>query len=343
MFDVNRPSFCTKLRGFFCRCPPDKGDPPEGGRGFAFAVVPLTRGIPPKGGGGCFCRCPPDKGESPEGGRGVAFAVVPLIRGIPPKGGGGFVFAVVPLTRGIPPKGGGGFAVVPLTRGIPPKGGGGFFVRGSHLRASTSRKGGGLLLVGVVPLLPFGKKTPLNPPLSGGQKALPLRGRLASLSGRKPPLIPLIREVCCRCPPDKGDPPEGGRGFCRCPPDKGDTPEGGRGFCFLGSPLLPFGKKTPLNPPLSGGQKALPLIRGSPPKGGGGCFCCCPPDKGDPPEGGRGFAFAVVPLIRGIPPKGGGGFFVRGSHLRASTSRKGGGLLLVGVVPLLPYREENPP
>ncbi len=36
-----------------------------------------------------------------------------------------------------------------------------------------------------------------------------------------------------RCPPDKGDTPEGGRGFCRCPPDKGDTPEGGRGFLLL--------------------------------------------------------------------------------------------------------------
>ncbi len=52
--------------------------------------------------GGC-CRCPPDKGNPSEKRRFVA--VVPLIRGIPPKGGGGF--AVVPLIRGIPPKGGG--------------------------------------------------------------------------------------------------------------------------------------------------------------------------------------------------------------------------------------------
>ncbi len=136
--------------------------------------------------------------------------------------------AVVPLIRGIPPKGGGGFAVVPL-------------------RASTSRKGGGFVCSGESPCFPVGKKTPLNPPLSGGQKALPLRGRLASLSGMK--TAPLRastsrREVCCRCPPDKG-----GGGF----------------VCSGESPCFPIGNETGspsgrfLNPPLSGGQKALPL------------------------------------------------------------------------------------
>ncbi len=129
--------------------------------------------------------------------------------------------------------------------------------------------------MGELHCFPIGKKTPLNPPLSGGQKALPLRGRLASLSGMEPPLI---REVCCRCPPDKGDPPEGGRGFCRYPPSgeyvpkkgegvfavvpliRGIPPKGGGGFVCSGEPPhFPIGKKTPLDPPLSGGQKALPL------------------------------------------------------------------------------------
>ncbi len=179
------------------------------------------------------------------------------------------------------------------------------------------------------PCFPIGKKTPLNPPLSGGQKLSPLR--------RSPPKD----GVCCRCPPDKGDTPEGGRGFffrgaallpyreetplnpplsggqklsplrrsppkdgvcCRCPPDKGEYPEGGRGLLFGEPPCFPIGKETPLNPPLSGGQKLSPLRR-SPPKDG---VCCrCPPDKGDTPEGGRGFAFrgaALLPYREGTPP-----------------------------------------
>ncbi len=129
--------------------------------------------------------------------------------------------------------------------------------------------------MGESPCFPIGKKTPLNPPLSGGQKALPLRGRLASLSGMNPPLDPPLSGgqklspfgrvrpegggVCCRCPPDKGDPPEGGRGFCCCPPDKGDTPEGGRGFCFSEPPCFPSGRKPPLIPPYQGGKKLSPF------------------------------------------------------------------------------------
>ncbi len=162
---------------------------------------------------------------------------------IPPYQGG---IAVVPLIRGSPPKGGGGFAVIPLTRGSTPEGGEG-------------------LLLGESSCFPIGKKTPLNPPLSGGQKALPLRGRLASLSGME---TPLIREVFAVVPLIRGIPPKGGggfavvplrastsrkggRGFCRCPPDKGDTPEGGRGFVFRAS-----GRKPPLIPPYQG---VLPL------------------------------------------------------------------------------------
>ncbi len=110
------------------------------------------------------------------------------------------------------------------------------------------------------PCFPIGKKPPLNPPLSGGQKLSPF-GRVRPERG----------EVCCRCPPDKGDPPEGGRGFF-----------------FREPPCFPSGRKPPLIPPYQGGKSS-------------------PPSGEYVPKG--GMFVAVVPLIRGIPPKGGGGFF----------------------------------
>ncbi len=245
-----------------------RGIPPKGGGGFVCSGEPPCFPIGNENGSpsGRFLNPPLSGGQkalplrgrlaslsgmeppldSPLSGRFVA--VVPLIRGIPPKGGGGFVFrgaALLPYREGTPPlippyQGGkklspfgvallpyrewkrplsGRFvAVVPLTRGIPPKGGGGFVCSGEP------------------PCFPIGNETGspsgrfLNPPLSGGQKALPLRGRLASLSGMEPPLDPpLIREVCCRCPPDKGEYPEGGRGFC----------------LFGGVPLLPYREENP--------------------------------------------------------------------------------------------------
>ncbi len=105
-------------------------------------------------------------------------------------------------------------------------------------------KGEGFVCSGKSHCFPIGKKTPLDPPLSGGRKALPLRGRLASLSGMEPPL----------------DLPEGGRFVAVVPLIRGIPPKGGGGFVCSGEPpCFPIGKKTPLDPPLSGGQKALPL------------------------------------------------------------------------------------
>ncbi len=158
--------------------------------------------------------------------------------------------AVVPLIRGIPPKGGGGFAVVPL-------------------RASTSRKGGRGLLLGESHCFPIGNENgppsgcyPLIPPYQGGKKLSPFGVALLPYREWKPPLNPpLIREVCCRCPPDKGDPPEGGRGFCRCPPSGEYVPKRGRGFVFVrGSPTASLsGRKPPLIPPYQGGKKLSPF------------------------------------------------------------------------------------
>ncbi len=183
------------------------------------------------------------------------------------------------------------------------------------------------MFFGEPPYFPIGKETPLNPPLSGGQKALPLRR------------IPPKEGVCCRCPPDKGDPPEGGRGFffgeppCfpigketplnpplsggqklspfgRVRPEEGRfvavvplirgiPPKGGGGLFFGEPPYFPIGKEPPLNPPLSGGQKALPLRR-IPPKEG---VCCrYPPDKGEYPRRGGGGFFWGSPLLHPTPP-----------------------------------------
>ncbi len=85
----------------------------------------------------------------------------------------------------------------------------------------------------------------------------------ASLSGRKPPLIPPY--------------------------------QGGKKLSPFGVALLPYREETPLDPPLSGGQKLSPFGRVRPE---GGEVCCrCPPDKGDTPEGGRGFVCDVIPLL----------------------------------------------
>ncbi len=168
-------------------------------------------------------------------------------------------------------------AVVPLIRGIPPKGGGGLFLNLSPRRGESP------------PHFPIGKKTPLNPPLSGGQKALPLRGRLASLSGMETALDPpLIREVCCRCPPDKGEYPRRGGGglFLNLSPRRGES-----------HPTSLSGRKPPLIPPCQGGQK-LPSFGGSP-RRREEVRRRCPPDKRNPPKGGRGFVF------KSLPPKGG--------------------------------------
>ncbi len=141
-------------------------------------------------------------------------------------------------------------------------------------------------------------------------------------------------------------------GGCRCPPDKGEYPEGGRGFCFSGSrPCFPIGKKTPLDPPLSGGQKALPLrgrlasLSGMEPPLIRGAKAL--PLRASPSR--RGRFVAVVPLIRGIPPKGGGGFVFRGRPCFPSGRKpplippyQGGKKLSPFGVALLPYREWNP-
>ncbi len=97
-------------------------------------------------------------------------------------------------------------------------------------------------MVGESHCFPIGKKTPLNPPLSGGQKALPLRGRLASLSGMEPlsgrfvAVVPLIR----------GIPPKGGGGFAVVPSFGGYPLTRGRGFCLFGGVLmLPYREENP--------------------------------------------------------------------------------------------------
>ncbi len=159
----------------------------------------------------------------------------------------------------------------PCQGGVPRRGEGVLFVRGSRPTSLSGRKpplippyqggkssppvkgeypegGRGFVCSGEPPCFPIGKKTPLNPPLSGGQKALPLRGRLASLSGMEPHL----------------DPPLSGRFVAVVPLTRGIPPKGGGGFVCSGEPpYFPIGKETPLDPPLSGGQKALPL-RGRP-------------------------------------------------------------------------------
>ncbi len=173
-----------------------------------------------------------------------------MLEEVPRRGGRGF--AVVPLTRGIPPKGGGGFAVVPLTRGIP-------------------RRGEGVLFFGVAPASLSGRKPPLIPPYQGGKKLSPFGVALLPF-GKKPPLDPPLSGGQKLSPFGRVR-PEGGRFVAVVPLTRGIPPKGGGGFVFRGRPCFPIGKKTPLNPPLSGGQKALPLIRGSTPKGGGGFVC----------------------------------------------------------------------
>ncbi len=125
-----------------------------------------------------------------------------------------------------PPKGGMFVAVVPLIRGIPPKGGGGLFLN------LSPPKGG-------VPLIPpSGEYVP-----KGGGFVFVRGCPTASLSGRKPPLIPPY--------------------------------QGGKKLSPFGVALLPYREwKPPLNPPLSGRFVAVvPLIRGSTPEGGEGvCF-----------------------------------------------------------------------
>ncbi len=146
---------------------------------------------------------------------------------------------------------------------------------------------------------------------------------------------PRRRDVCCRCPPDKGDTPEGGRGFVF----KSLPPKGGVPSCF------PVGNET--GSPSAESPKEGVRRR-------------CPPDKGDPPEGGRGFVFKSLPPKGGVPlippsgeyvPKGGGFVFVRGSHPASLSGRKpplippyqGGKKLSPFGVALLPCQEWNPP
>ncbi len=188
-----------------------------------------------------FCPC---LREYSEGGRVVLpLSLLPFGKKTPldPPLSGRFV-AVVPLIRGIPPKGGGGFAVVPL-------------------RASTSRKGGGVAFVrGSHPASLSGRKPPLIPPYQGGKKLSPFGVALLPYREWNPPLIPPYQGGFCRCPPDKGDPPEGGRGFCRCPPSGEYVPKGGEGLLLVGeSHCFPSGRKPPLIPPYQGGKKLSPF------------------------------------------------------------------------------------
>ncbi len=215
-----------------------------------------------------------------------------------------------------PPLSGRFVAVVPLIRGIPPKGGRGFVFEALPLIRGSPRRGRGFVFRGSPPASLSGRNPPLIPPYQGGKKLSPFGVALLPCREWKPPFI---REVCCRCPPDKGDPPEGGRGFCRCPLLRRIPPEGGGGLFVRGShPTSLSGRKPPLIPPYQGGKKLspfgvalLPCREWNPPLIREVC-CRCPPDKGDPPEGGRGFVF------KSLPPKG-------------------------GVPPLLPYREWKPP
>ncbi len=106
--------------------------------------------------------------------------------------------------------------------------------------------------LGEPPYFPIGKEPPLNPPLSGGQKLSPF-GRVRPERGRFVAVVPLIRGI----------------------------PRRGEGVAFRGATLLPYREGTPLNPPLSGGQKLSPFGRVRPE---------------------RGRFVAVVPLTRGSPP-----------------------------------------
>ncbi len=143
------------------------------------------------------------------------------------------------------------------------------------------------------------------------------------------PCPPLIREVCCRCPPDKGDTPEGGRGFVfESLPPKGGVPR----------PASLSGRKPPLIPPYQGGQKALPL-RASTSRRGEEVCCRCPPDKGDPPEGGRGFVFEALPPKGGVPRPAS----LSGRKPPLIPPYQGGKKLSPFGVALLPCREWNPP
>ncbi len=164
-------------------------------------------------------------------GGGLFVAVVPLIRGIPPKGGGGFVFESLPRRGSPPPASLSGMKPAPLRRSPRRRE---VCRRCPLLRRIPPDKGEGVLFVrGSPPASLSGRKPPLIPPYQGGKKLSPFGVALLPYREWNPPLKPpLIREVRRRCPPDKGDTPEGGRGFCCCPPDKGDTPEGGRGFGF---------------------------------------------------------------------------------------------------------------
>ncbi len=175
----------------------------------------------------------------------------------------------------------------------------------------------------------------------------------ASLSGRKPPLIPPYqggktsppsaesprrREFVAVVPLIRGIPPKGGGGlFLKLSPRRGSPPhcfpignENGppsgeyvpkrRRVLFVrGSPTASLsGRKPPLIPPYQGGKKLSPFG-----------VALLPYREWKRPLSGR--FVAVVPLIRGIPPKGGGGLFLKLSPRRGESPA------------LLPYREENPP
>ncbi len=157
-------------------------------------------------------------------------------------------------------------------------------------------------------MLPYRKEPPLDPPLSGGQKALPLRGRLASLSGMETALDPpLSGRFVAVVPLIRGIPPKGGGGFAVVPLRASTSRKGGGGcFCSGEPPCFPIGNENgppsgcyPLIPPYQGGKKLSPFG-----------VALLSYREWKPPYQGR--FVAVVPLIRGIPPKGGGGFVCSG-------------------------------
>ncbi len=139
----------------------------------------------------------------------------------------------------------GGFCCCPPDKGDTPEGGRGF-CRCPPSGEYVPKRGRVLFVRGSRPASLSGRKPPLIPPYQGGKKLSPFGVALLPCREWNPPLdLPLSGRFVAVVPLIRGIPPKGGGGFAVVPL-RASTPRKGGGFCLFGGvPLLPCREENP--------------------------------------------------------------------------------------------------